>query len=533
MFIDFRTVDDDALVEADLCVIGGGAAGITLAREFIGSGLKICIVESGGLELDPDTQDLYRGDLIGLPYYPLDATRLRYFGGTTNHWTGWCAPLNASDFEAKPWVPHSGWPFRRPELEPYYERAQPLFELGPYLYDDQLWERFEIEAPELDPQWLEHCFWQQSPPTRFGEVYRAELERVDDVTLLLHASVTDIRTNDAASAVEDAVLRTQGGKAGRVRARAFVLACGGIENARLLLASNRHIEPAGLGNQNGLVGRFFMEHPQLSCGIVVTDDPYGLVQTYGRRRRDGVLYKVGFRLAEDLRAREGVLNGSAEMKYVPGPETGAVAAVTLWRDLRRGHVSGEWAARIWRVLTDLDNVANYAYQRLTREAKVPLPPSIAYFDLIAVSEQAPNPESRVTLSPTERDALGMSRPQLDWRMTENDKRTIELLTRIIGAELARLGLGRVRLQDWLLDGKDAWPPELGGSHHHMGTTRMADDPKAGVVDRDCRVHSVDNLYVASSSVFPTGGHANPTLTIVALALRLAEHLKGRYARNQF
>src|SRR5690606_16697563 len=173
---------------------------------------------------------------------------------------------------------------------------------------------------------------------------------------------TDIRTNDAAAIVEHAVIRTLDGKAGRITARAFVVACGGIENARLLLASNRDIEPAGLGNRNGLVGRFFMEHLDLVSAIVASDDPYGLIRTFGRRTRDGVLYRIGFRLGEDLRAREGLLNGSAELAYVPDPEAGASAAAALWRDLRRGRVSDEWAARVWRVITDLDGMAGYAYR---------------------------------------------------------------------------------------------------------------------------------------------------------------------------
>src|SRR5690606_13224807 len=295
--------------------------------------------ESGGLEPDADTQDLYQGDVIGRPYYPLDVTRLRHFGGSTNHWVGWCTPLDASDFEPKPWLPHSGWPFPRSELEPHYERAQRVCELGPYVYDDRLWDRFEVEAPDLNPRRLAFCFLQQSPPTRFGEVYRAELAQADDVTVLLHANVTDIRTNDAAAIVEHAVIRTLDGKAGRITARGFVVACGGIENARLLLAANRDIAPAGLGNRNGLVGRSFMEHLELVSAIVASEDPYGLIRTFGRRTRDGVLYRSGFRLGEDLRAREGLLNGSAELAYVPDPEAGASAAAALWRDLRRGRVS--------------------------------------------------------------------------------------------------------------------------------------------------------------------------------------------------
>ena len=182
--------------------------------------------------------------------------------------------------------------------------------------------------------------------------------------------------------------------------------------------------------------------------------------------------------------------------------------------------------KIWKVILDLDDVAANVYRRFVEGKDIIAAPKLIY--LHSQSEQAPNPDSRVTLS-DERDALGLNWARLEWRLTELDKRSVEVMTKAIGAEFGRLNLGRVRLDDWLLDGGKDWGPDLKGSPHHMGTTRMSDDPRMGVVDRRCRVHGIENLYIAGSSVFPTGGYMNPTLTIVALALRLADHLEARFA----
>jgi len=232
MFSDAREVEDGAIIEGDICIVGAGAAGITLALGLLDGGRRIVLLESGGFDYDHDTQALYQGVNLGLPYYDLDVCRLRYFGGTTNHWEGRCRPLDPIDFEARPWVPHSGWPITKATLDPFYARAHEICQLGPYRYDPADWLQPGESALAFDPARITTNLWQFSPPTRFGETYRQALAMAPDVEVLLHADVVDIATNEAGAEVDRLQVATLSGRRFGVRARAYVLACGGIENAR-------------------------------------------------------------------------------------------------------------------------------------------------------------------------------------------------------------------------------------------------------------------------------------------------------------
>ena len=522
MIIDFRELEADATVTADICVVGGGAAGITLALELAGSGLEVCVLESGGHSFDPEVQALARGESVGVPYFPLEISRMRFLGGSTNHWGGWCAPLSAIDFEHRDWVANSGWPFKRDDLLPYYQRAQSLCQLGPFRYQAVEWTDQHRGFPELDPTKLESPCWQFSPPTRFGEVYREALEQAPNVRVLLHAHVTRLRANSESNAVEGVELTSLDGKKGRASARVYVAACGGLENARLLLLSGWPEGP-GLGNQRGLVGRYFMEHPHLTIGTLVAADPRAFSRTYTVFDRDGTHVVAGFAPSAEAQRRERILNCGATLVFRgDGTEKGYQAYRELWRSARQGQWPDKLGERVRSVMRDLGDVAD----GLRRPDGEPYVGAVGWTGLFLRSEQAPNPDSRVSLGDA-LDPFGLPFSRLDWRLLPEDKRVLRATLRLIGEELGRLGLGRAQIPEWLLAEDDTWPDNVTGGSHHMGTTRMGDGPATGVVDSDCRVHGVDNLYVAGSSVFPTSGHANPTLTLVALAVRLAETLKGR------
>jgi hypothetical protein len=270
MHTDARTLQAGHLLEADLCIVGAGAAGISIAREWIGAARTVLLLEGGGFDYEPRMQDLYRAENVGLPYFPIQAARLHYFGGTTGHWAGFCAPYDASDFERRDWVPHSGWPITRAELDPYYARAQRVLELGPYDYDVASWQR---RVPSLvpwpmDARRLWTKLWQFSPPTRMGTRYRDEIVNARNVHLVTYANVCEVETNESASAVTGLRVKTIDGKELHARAKQYVLACSTIQNARLLLASNRHAT-AGLGNGHDLVGRYFMLHLEMPTGQLV------------------------------------------------------------------------------------------------------------------------------------------------------------------------------------------------------------------------------------------------------------------------
>jgi choline dehydrogenase-like flavoprotein len=520
MIEDFRGRDDGVVIESDLCVIGAGAAGIALAREFSGTRRTLCLIESGGLEPEAATQALYEGRNVGAPYPPLEATRLRYFGGTTNHWDGHCRPLDAIDFETRPWVPYSGWPITRQDLDPFYARAHAVLELGPYQYAPEAWRTTLPGLIAFQPERLVNRLWQYSPPTRLGIRYRDALARAANVRVLLNTNAVEIVVNAAATTVEAVRLKTLDGKAGTVRPKAVVLACGGIENARLLLASNR-VMRTGLGNGHDRVGRFFLEHPHAQIAFAVPTAPldrfrvyFGGIEATAPAGTAVIQAKPG--LSESLQRRERLLNGCIDVGYGYDRSPGYLSLRHVAKAFGRGAVPDDLGGAVLRMVGDLDGLAVGLYRRFTDE-------NVFWFG--ANAEQAPNPESRVTLDDTV-DTLGLPRARLDWRLSAIDKRTTRVACRVVGEELARLGIARMRIDDWLLVEDARWT-ELGIRYHHMGTTRMSDDPTQGVVDRHGRVHGLANLYVAGSSVFPTAGYANPTLTIVALALRLADYLKER------
>src|SRR6185295_4132282 len=274
MHTDARSLPNGTVLEGDLCIVGAGASGITIAREFANSPLNVLLLEGGGFEFEQQMQDLYRGEIVGLPYFPLQAAALHYFGGTTNHWAGFCSTMEPIDLEKRDWVPHSGWPITRADLDPFYARAQPVLDLGPYKYDAADWKNNDPDRVPLlgDSRVVWTKMWQFSPPTRFGLKYRDEIVKSPNIHLYTHANVVEIEANEGLTAVRSARIRGFDGKEYHARARSFVLACHTILNARLLLASNRQAT-TGLGNSNDLVGRYFMEHFEMPSGELALADP--------------------------------------------------------------------------------------------------------------------------------------------------------------------------------------------------------------------------------------------------------------------
>ena len=535
MLADLNRLEPEQRLEADLIVIGAGAAGITLALEFVGTAHKVLLVESGGLELDADTQELDQGDVIGMAYEPLESARARYFGGTTNMWTGWCKPLHPVDLQPRPALALAGWPIGFDELEPYYRRAQPLMDAGPYEYNVGYWRRTAGPVDDLTAEGLEMTFWQKSPPVRFGQRHLETLRAAANVTVLLNANLTGIVIASDGAVIDSVELRSLAGKSATARGHRFVLACGGLENPRLLLcAAQSH--PRGLGNDHDLVGRFFMEHPHWDVGTIYPTDPYGLVDRYYNHVSDGRAQRVAWSFTAAEQERLGVTNCCVALEVQAYQENGVTAAARVWDDIQRGRLPSEMARQVLAILGDIGGISQSAWRKFWLHRQVNRPPS--ELRLQVVLDARPDPSSRVTLGP-KRDALGMSRLQLDWWLGEADERSMSLLAQRVAGELTRLRYGRVRLHPALQDPAGGWAragnligqdltadaPVMEISWHHIGTTRMAASPSEGVVDGNCRVHGTANLYVAGSSVFPTAGNANPTLTIVALALRLGDHLK--------
>lgn len=529
MITDFQTLESGLTVESDVCVIGAGAAGIAIARELAGRRLTVTVLESGGLDLEADTQDLYSGANIGRPYFELDACRLRYFGGSTGHWGGYCGPLHAFEFERQDWIADSGWPITRQELDPYYLRATDYVKIGPFVFDERNWQILDTEPVEFDADRLLSSFTQFSKPVRFGDDFRGDLAKADNVRVLLSANVVNIQTDADANLVNHIEFRTLDGKTGTAKARLYVLAGGGIENPRLMLASDS-VEPHGLGNRNDLVGRYFSDHLRGMVGKIQGDEPYGIFESFLKQNSIGTNKPYRFTPAASVQLRTAEKIGpiSIRVDFSADPSSGIQELKRIGKALL---INERWPRRdlgaaIWHITRDLDDTAVQLGRYLSR-GKMPIGKPEA-LTVTCELGPAPNRESRVTLGP-EIDAIGMRRVRVDWRISDIDKHTAEVMTRSLGMELGRLGLGRLQMADWLREPGLDFGEDSIGSWHHMGTTRMSADPKTGVVDGNCKVHNMENFYVAGSSVFPTFGYFSPTFTIVALAIRLSDHLEAKLA----
>jgi len=531
MFIDARQIRNGTLLQADVAVVGAGAAGISLALDLADRKLDVCLLESGGFVPDWASQSLYRGRSVGLPHCALDVCQLRFLGGNTNAWGGWCRPLEPMDFEPRPWVEHSGWPFDIGELMPYYRRAHAICQVASDDYSVESAVR-ELRHPRaapltFDPATLETMIYRFSPPTRFGQVYRGGLGAAHRVRCYLHANVLAIRADESGRRVTRLFAGTLGGTRFEVTAKHYVLAAGGIENARLLLLSN-DVAPKGLGNDHDLVGRFYMDHPHTKRRLLVPSQRLasGLYGELFRARR--IMARIG--LAGMRQRAERLLGYSANVHALhfghdsPGWAAIRDTALALSRSRRsdpflRLPPYGRKRVRLRRLLDavrDFDRAAAAGVLRMLRPNRF-----ISAFVLESKPEQAPNARSRVTLD-EDRDAFGLRRIKVDWQMLPIDRHTALRGEEIVDAELKRLGIGA--LAPLAPDEREEWPENLESGWHQLGTTRMHSDPKKGVVDANARVHGLRNLFLVGGSIFPTGGTAPPTLTIVALALRLAAHL---------
>jgi choline dehydrogenase-like flavoprotein len=531
--VDLRDIPVAEKIEADICIVGSGPAGSTIARELDSKRLRIVVVESGGIARNADVDSLNEIENIGRARV-MDQwlVRNRMLGGSSNTWTGRCAPFDEIDYEARNWVQYSGWPFTAGEMEPFLQRAAPYLGLGfgSGFSDRSFWELFGRPnfSPEIDEELLVPFFWQFSKDdvNRFDYMRFAKglLNSANGVRVILNATVTNINTDAEGAVVKSVDLRGSDGALREVSAPRIVLCAGGIENARLLLASRRAIS-AGLGNQNDLVGRFLMDHPRGRLGIfdVAKSEPlqrwlgvYNLKNSKGSHR-----FRHGLRLSPNYQRKNGLLNCAVWLnEYVMDDDPWNALARIL-----RG--KGTIARDALFVASNLGLVAKGLNQFLIQRNGMPR--KLDRLELLCIVEQQPDPESRITLSDRV-DKFGVPISRINWKINQQEERTVRAIGRLVQAEFRRLSLNELHLDDWLVR-DEGLPLSFPDIAHPTGTTRMSTSPKLGVVDPDCQVHGVRGLFVAGSSIFPTSSHANPTHMIVATAIRLADFLKGQISNG--
>jgi choline dehydrogenase-like flavoprotein len=549
LLLESNELPDEAALSCQLCIVGAGAAGIAIALDMIGRGVDVVVLEAGGLSAESATQDLYAGTVVDERLHsPPVRYRQRTFGGTTTIWGGRCVPFDEIDFQARDYVPHSGWPIERAELMPFYPNANRLCEAGEFIYDAG--EAFRQPLPPMIAgfdctHFSADTLERFSCPTNFGRRYLRKLSAARNLRVLLHANVTAIELNGAGDHVSRLSARNLQGKRCTVTAQRFVLAAGGLEVARLMLA-NRDVHPRGIGNQHDLVGRYYMCHVAGTIGRIRIDGALDRVHHGYDISDEGVYCRRRLALRASAQRAQQLGNFVARLHHPritdPAHRNAVLSLLYLAKFLipyeygKRLHGDDDAAVRSWighlrNVATGPFDAAAFAWHmlrdRMLAERKFPsiiIRSKANLYSLDFHAEQQPNPNSRVTLS-EELDPLRMARIKIDWRYTAGDVDTVRGALQLLAGDIRRSGVGSFEYDPASVEAEMTRYGAYGG--HHMGTARMGSDPRSSVVDSDCRVHGIDNLYIAGAATFPTSSQANPTLTVVALALRLAAHLYAR------
>lgn len=549
MLQDISALRDTAVLPADVCIVGAGAAGITLALELLDSGLNVIVLEAGGPEEESASQACYEGTVADEHLHsPPVRYRQRRFGGTTTIWGGRCMPLDPIDLEARAFIPDSGWPFGFDALAPWYPVANRLCEAGDPQYSHRaiFGEHARpmingFRGASFDVDGIERF----SCPTDFGRRYGHRLATSVNVRVILHAAVTKLELDAASGRIARLQVRGPQGQQLRIEAGRVVLATGGLETPRLLLASN-DVMPEGLGNGHDLVGRYYMCHLAGTIGELRFKGPRGTVWHGYDVSPEGIYCRRRLTLRPEVQRQQQIGNFIARLHHprITNPEHGNAVLSALF--LAKFLVPYEYGKRLYGEertslpdwLRHVRNVAlgpfdafDFAWHMLRdrklAERKFPsiiIEPKTNLYSLDFHAEQEPNRDSRITLG-TEVDALGMPRLHVDWRYTPGDVRTVRTALELLRTDLATSGVGEFSYDADQVETEMTRYGAYGG--HHIGTARMGNDPQHSVVDADGRVHGIGNLYVAGAATFPTSSQANPTLTIVALAARLAHHLRTR------
>jgi choline dehydrogenase-like flavoprotein len=550
MIRDFDQRDAALPDDYDVCIVGTGPAGTTVANELAGSGLRVAMLESGRLRPTQHGDALRRVTSEGI--FIKDYSRERVLGGASTTWAGLSSPLDACDLAQRAYLRESDWPIEHAELMSLYAQAAERYRF-PAL------EMFGANGPRsfgamrkkgaLQPTWSrveEKVFLAASEPQNFGREFRALFDS-SELDVWLDATLVELDGERDGSRVREGVVRSSGGREARLRARVFVIATGGIENACLLLRSKTPWKQ-GLGNEHDQVGRWMMNHPKNYRGILELARPVDSAPYFFGCLHQGFAGYAGLRLPEDVQREQKLLNSYIRLEPLfPWSDNRGVESLVLlvkksnffrrWKEKRAGEVvelrdysetgddsdlqnerknAAGWLALTGEIVRNAPSVAAYAHSRLVRRRK----PPIQRARLRNFIEMEPDPENRVVLG-EERDAYGQPRAIVRHRCTERDQRSLLALHEALVDDFTRAGIGTLHTD---LATAKPWPIDQDASHH-MGTTRMGRNPKTSVADANGRVHSVENVYMAGASLFPTSGCANPTFTIVALSIRLARHLR--------
>lgn len=520
MTLDANQLSSPQSYHADICILGGGVAGIVIANELAKHFNKVLLLDGGDTTYSQSSQDCYAPNKVSKHFPDPTYTRLRFLGGTSNHWLNSTAPLDPIDFEERSWVANSGWPIQFEDIAPYYDKAGHYCGVQDGDFSHETWLSYLNKEGILEQSDSLRFGIAKiaSPPTRFFDKYKETLANYKSLQTIKNANVVDIQANEGT--VKSITFKSFANDLEHeVKAQKFVMCFGGIENARMLLHFNQK-NGNTLGNQHDTVGRYFMDHPTMIPAQIFTSDT-----AVASNNKNNGEFNINTYLSLTDKALRKNETTNLRMPAFQASNYQISDGISSYHIIKQGIEKGEMAedflSHVGRFFGDFDMVLEAFYRQKFSEELFEHANEMGGYELNVMMEQEPVRENRVYLS-DKKDKFGIPKINIDWQLTENDKARLWKSLEATGKELGALSMGRLRM---LVERSDRlFGDQMGFGNHHMGTTRMAHSSKEGVVDKDLKVFGCTNLYIAGSSVFSTGGHVPPTLTIVALSIKLAEHL---------
>ncbi len=529
MILDFDALENDVLLETDLCIIGGGIAGLTIAREFIGRGERVLVLEGGGNTLESESQALYQARNIGQDYNGHLEGRFRVFGGSGTRWGAQLLPLDCSDFEHREHVAHSRWPIQFDTLRPYYDRALDIMHVNRLPFDDSICSMLKIRPFSFDSAQFRYRYskWARFQHRNLASTIGPQCAKATNIQVLLHASVTNIQLSPGGNYIEGLNIKSLSGRKGSVKARRYVLCTGTLETARLLLASNK-VCPAGIGNEHGMVGRFFQDHISLRAAELYPVSLKRFTDSFSPTFVRQIMHWPRLELTPASQRKYKCLGVFGHVVFEPSEESSFVVIREILQRIQKRQNFVPSSAEIRNIVREFPYIALLGLRYLFG-GRVPSPPKCRWYLQVDI-EQEPCAESRVYLD-AEKDVLGMPMLAIDWRPGERERLTASHYVQLFRSAWEQFSIGKADWNETVNEPGDGWLSSAHDAYHQAGTTRMNQNPVDGVVDVNLRVHGIDNLYVGGCAVFPCSGSANPTFTMMALCLRLADHLSLSLEKN--
>ncbi len=522
-FKNANEIDEGESLDYDVCIIGSGAAGIAVAKEFSESNISVIMLEAGGIDFEDELQTDYTYNAVNGREGEWDFTRTRQWGGTTSVWYGRCTKLKPIDYEKRDWVPNSGWPIGPAEVEKFNGRALTTLQVShQHAIDSAYWQKSEtvnaFNSNDIDANVF---LW--SNPKDMAVAHHKSLGNSKSVTLCYYAFAQQVVPTENDDHIDSVLVKSANGKQFSIRAKHVVIAGGSIENCRLLLLSQKN-SPHGVGNQHDNVGRYYMDHPRIEgmAKLMVNFENKNwpsLIRHLDETITDAGNMQVFLSLSEQLQRKEKLLNHGTVFRSIFKEQiaSGYLAAKNLYYSVKGKDGNGIDYRDVANMLKGLPKLAQTSLKQALGK-----PLTFSHLILIDQLEQEPDRASRICLD-SEKDRFGQQKTCIEWEIGQSTTDSLRWFHTALDKRLREINLGWV--DSPMITDRD-YVPEFTDACHPSGTTRMSSDPKTGVVDANCKVHGIDNLYIAGSSVFPTVGYANPTLTLVALGIRLADKIKS-------